>query len=462
MQPGNRCKLLSQGSLPSPGIGVARDSDAGEVGRAAPSSRFGFFLVILYLAFEYGRPQDIVPAIGALRPTLLIIPLMVLAWSKSGGLRRAKSPQLTLLLMMFALLAVHIPFAVNHYFAYMETEGFLLDLPFCVSLILFVDTTERLLSLMRWWAVLACFIAMRTIIGHGVAGSGFIGDQNDVSLLLNTMLPFVLCLLVYERRTLYRLTYLGFAVTCLVAIVATTSRGGFVGLLAIMAVIWWISPRRFLTLVLLCIVGIGTYLLAPQSYLDRMASIPRTNVHATVISDDRNEGTAEGRLSSWRAAWEMFKDHPLGVGPGNFPVRFPEYQGQLFGSHGMRGREVHSLWFSLLSELGIPGALLYVLLFRANWRSLWHLMKLPNDQGQNRLAVLLSVAFLAGLAGYFASGTFVSVLYYPHYWYLTAMIVATEKLLAPAAPALGELAASGPGTRGDSGQAPGATGEPNQ
>lgn len=437
---------LVQGPPSTPGAEVARDA-GGEAERpAAPGSRFGFFMVVLYLAFEYGRVQDVVPVIGALRPTFLIIPLMLIAWFKSGRLRRAKSPQMTLLLLTFALLAVHVPFAVNHYFAYLETENFLLELIFCVSVILFVDTQERVLSLMRWWALLAGYIALRAITGHGIAGSAFLGNENDVSLLLNTMLPFVLCMLVYERRLMRRLMYLGIALTCLVGIVSTVSRGGFVGLVAVLAVMWWITPRKFLTLALLCIVGIGTYALAPQRYWDRIASIEATDINTTVVSEDRNEGTAEGRLNSWRAAWAMFKDHPLGVGPANFSVRFPEYQGDLFGGHGMWGRAAHSLWFTLLAELGIPGALLYVLLFRANLRSLRSLMKVPDGEGRNHLAATLAVAFLAGLAGFFASGTFVSVLFYPHYWYLTAMIVATEKSFAPAV--------QGSVTTGDSPQAP--------
>jgi putative inorganic carbon (hco3(-)) transporter len=453
---------LSQGSLPASGTEVARAPGAGAERHAVPSSRFGFFLVVLYLAFEYGRPQDILPVIGELRPTWFIIPLMILSWPKSGGLRRAKSPQVTLLLLMLALFAIHIPFAVNHYFAYQETQTLLLEIPYCVSLILFVDTPQRVLSLMRWWALLACYVAMRTILGHGVGGSAFLADQNDVSLLLNTMLPFVLCMLVYERRPMYRLAYLAFAVTCLVAIVTTASRGGFVGLVAMLAVMWWISPRKLLTVALLCLVMIGAYELAPQSYWDRVASITAINLNPTTLSTDRDEGTAEGRLDSWRAAWSMFEDHPLGVGPGNFSVRFPEYQGQMFGGHGMWGRAAHSLWFTLFPELGIPGVILYALLFVANCRSLLHLLRLPNAQGENRLAALLPVAFLGGFAGFFASGTFVSVLYYPHYWYLTAMIVAIEKSLAPADRQPAGLAASSVGSRRADAPVVGAAGEPHR
>ena len=40
----------------------------------------------------------------------------------------------------------------------------------------------------------------------------------------------------------------------------------------------------------------------------------------------------------------------------------------------------------------------------------------------------MSIAFLASLAGFFASASFISVLYYPHYWYLTAVIVAAAQI----------------------------------
>jgi len=419
----------------------------GEDRQEVKPSRFGFALVLVFLVFEYSRPQDVVPAIGALRPTWLLLPLMFIAWAQSPNFRKVANPQLALMLLMAALLAVYIPLAVNHHEAFEQTEDYLLIiLPFCVSVILFVDTRERVLSLMRWWVLLALYIAVRAILGHGIAGSNFLGDPNDVSLLLNMMLPFALCMLVYERRGSWRVIYLGISLMCLAGVVATGSRGGFVGLIAMLAFLWLISPRKLAILLALCILAVGAYNFAPQSYWKRMSTIQTTDLSAHGRTDDPDEGSAEERLKSWRAAWEMFKDHPLGVGPGNFPIRFPEYQGKMFGEHGMWGRQAHSLWLTLLSELGIPGTVLYALLLRANWRSLRRLNRVPTGEGQDRLAYLLSVAFMASLAGFFASATFLSVLFYVHYWYLSAMIVAAERTLASALPAPGEPVRSDPVT----------------
>jgi hypothetical protein len=94
----------------------------------------------------------------------------------------------------------------------------------------------------------------------------------------------------------------------------------------------------------------------------------------------------------------------------------------------MWGRVAHSLWFTLLPELGIPGVLAYGLLLFFNLRDSVRLRSIgwSLGGGDGTLLVGLGSAFLASLAGFFASGTFLSVLYYSHYWYLTGLIVATS------------------------------------
>jgi O-antigen ligase len=144
---------------------------------------------------------------------------------------------------------------------------------------------------------------------------------------------------------------------------------------------------------------------------------------------DENDGTAQERMLSWRAGWDMFLDNPLGVGGNNFQARFPEYQPEEF-KRGMWGRVAHSLWFTLIPELGVFGIIIYGALLFYNVRDILYLKRLHYDRTDKELTYVhsLSNAFIASLAGYFASGTFLSVLYYPHYWYLTGMIVATTRI----------------------------------
>jgi len=382
------------------------------------NQRKGFFWVVLYLVLEYLRPQDYVPALGYLHPAWIIVPLMLRRWPK-GGFNQARCRQVSVMLLLSFMLLVSIPFVTNHTRAYECGVGYVLLLPFSMSIILFVDTVDRVLTFVKWWALLALYVACGSVAHPGGMnwGSYFLGDRNDVALVLDMLLPLPWCLFAYERTWSRKALYLSVALLCVVGTILTTSRGGFVGLLAVVFVLWLLNPRKMLALILVGILSLSVYEVAPSSYWSRISTIESTH-----------EGTAKGRLDSWMSAWRMFKDNPLGVGGEQFAIHFPEYQGDAFGAHNMWGREAHSLWFTLLAELGIPGAILFATHIRANWKALRHLRKLPPVEGRP-LPVLLSTALTASFAGYFGAGTFLSAFYYPHYWFMSALLVATERAM---------------------------------
>lgn len=389
------------------------------VNKTTSTAGFGFAITVIYLVFEYGRPQDQFGLIGELRPGLILTSLMVVLFLVNRRrLYMAASPQTSRMLLLLLLLALHVPFTVNYGRAFFQTQGVLLSFITSISIILFVDTLDRLRLFLKCWIYLMIYVAMNGIRGAGHAGSSFLQDNNDVALLMNMMLPFSVFLFVYERQTKTKLLYMIASFLGVASTVITGSRGGFVGLVAVLVVIWLTSSRKVLSLALVGVLSLGVYLIADQTYWDRISTIE--------TAEDYN---AESRVELWKAAWEMFKDYPLGVGPANFSVRLPEYQSAFFGEKNMWGKAAHSVWFTLLSELGIPGVLLYLSLLRANVRDLWFLKNLSTDRDSHRFVHFLALAFMASIAGFFASGTFLSALYYPHYWYLTALIVATKKAI---------------------------------
>lgn len=401
-------------------------------GSAEPSARFGFVVTMLYLVFDYARPQDQFSLIGTLRPGLILISLLALLlffnWER---LSMAASTQMSRLLLLLFLLALHVPFAVNNGRAYYATQDFLLYVIMFFSIVVFVDTLDRLRTLMKWWTFLMVYVAVKGILGGGVAGSSFLQDENDFALLMNMMLPFSVFLFFYERQKKRKMLYLVASLLCIASVIVSFSRGGFVGLIVVAFVVWLTSSRKVLLLGVIGGMGLVIVNLPVTHVGGEAAGLTYSQRLATITQG--SDSTKEDRLESWKSAWAMFKDHPLGVGPNNFPVWFPEYQTAHFGDRNLWGRAAHSLWFTLLPELGIPGVLLYLSLLRANVRDIRYLKNIKNlssdERDTYRFAHFLSLAFATSMAGYFASGTFISVLYYPHYWYLTAMIVATRKVI---------------------------------
>jgi probable O-glycosylation ligase (exosortase A-associated) len=375
-----------------------------------------FFLTLLYLVVDYGRPQDILP-IGFMRPAMIIVLILTFFILFSNKIRFSNSKQ-TLLIWCFVILtAIFVPFALNNYFAYHTTRSMLIYMPFILSTIIIVNSIERLKKLISVSIIVMVYVCFYSLSHKGQGSGSYLQDENDLSLYINTILPFCYFLLFYEKNKVKKISYAIAIAIGLTSVVFSFSRGGFLGLVCIAAIAWLFSSKKLTSLILICLSATVIYIYSGESYKKEMSTITNTQ-----------EGTARGRTLSWKAGWDMFLDNPLGVGGGNFSCRFPEYQSDEF-KKGMWGRVAHSLWIDLIAELGIFGIIIYLALLYYNIKDIFLIKNMKTNGDQDlRYLYHLSCAFIASLAGFFTSATFLSVLYYPHYWYLTGILVAMRKI----------------------------------
>jgi O-antigen ligase len=169
---------------------------------------------------------------------------------------------------------------------------------------------------------------------------------------------------------------------------------------------------------------------APEKYGDRLSSI--TN-EKTV-----EEGTAGERMFTWGIGWEMFLSNPIfGVGQGNFPWTVGDYLGgRTWQTRSLAGRAAHSLYFTLLPELGLVGVILFGGMIYFSYRdvklckSLVARRRVTNAQnlGQENEAIervlWFGNAMVGALIAYLITSAFISTLYYPTFWILVGLIVA--------------------------------------
>ena len=372
-----------------------------------------FFFILVYLFVDYGRPQDILP-IGFMKPGMIITGILVYFLIKNG-ISLSKCKQTRMIWYFVILTSIYIPFAINNYWASQTTLMMLQYLPFILSVVICVDSIDRLKKIINFLIVLMIYISLYSLFHKGYGPGGIFFDENDVAIYVNVWLPFCFFIFLYEKEFKKKIFYGIGLVVGVSAIVISFSRGGFVGLMAAGFVIWFFSNKKVLSVALMFLVGLFVYYYSGEVYLNEMSTVT-----------DQNEGTAQARLQSWASAWNMFLDNPLGVGGNNFQWQFVEYQGDWFG-RDMGGRVAHSLWFTLIPELGIMGIIIYLRLLFYNAKDAFFLKSQDYDNNRDMEYLhALSLSFIAALAGFFASATFLSVLYYPHYWYLTALIVATK------------------------------------
>lgn len=376
-----------------------------------------FRCTLLFLLVEYARPQDMIPGVGAIRPALLVMLILIVFLIRHRALLVRRSKQIRMIWYFIALLGIHIPFARNNYYAYATFTSMLKFMPFILSVLVCVDSVERLKSFMKFYIGLMVYVSLFAMTHGGMGSGNYFADENDVSLYINMVIPFCYFLFLIEEKKAGKLFYAAALMIGLLTVVVSFSRGGFVGLVIMFFIVWLVSPRKMLSVFLILVLGTIVYFYAGDRYRKEMSTVT-----------DTKESTANARLMSWASAWDMFLDNPLGVGGNNFQVRFPEYQGNRF-SRGMWGRVAHSLWFTLIPELGVIGIVIFFRLLFYNLKDIFSL-KTKNKElsDDERYLNSMSIAFLASLAGFFASASFISVLYYPHYWYLTAVIVAAAQI----------------------------------
>ena len=112
----------------------------------------------------------------------------------------------------------------------------------------------------------------------------------------------------------------------------------------------------------------------------------------------------------------------------------------------MWGRAAHSLYFTLIPEMGIVGTLLFLGMLRANYKDHRYLCSLEKrkidllaastlDQKKKekikksiRMLYFFSKAYTGAMIAYLVTGIFISVLWYNYFWALSSFWVATTNI----------------------------------
>jgi O-antigen ligase len=175
----------------------------------------------------------------------------------------------------------------------------------------------------------------------------------------------------------------GTALVLLAGLVASWSRGAWMGFVVSAGVMTFALPRRFWQSFLL--VGAGAGLIAvvwfghflPASIVERVNSATAeyftfSDVRGVDITPD-NYAVVE-RLAHWQAAFNMATEKTwLGVGLGNYEVAYPDYR--LINWHEPLGH-AHNYYLNILAEAGIIGLLGYgkawLLIIWLTWRTRSH------------------------------------------------------------------------------------------
>lgn len=389
--------------------------------------------IFYYFLNEYLRPVDFLTGLRPLRLSLLIEALTLVSWILFLGRfqRKLKWDKLNNLYIAFiAVMGLTVVTAMNNRYAFDTTQLMIVNFVIFLIATNIVNSERRLEGLIWLLLIVHLYHAFKgiynyAIIGYvaagqrtsGVTGSSFIGDENDFALALNVMLPFAYFYYVYTKNLFKKYLSFSIMVIFVLAVVSSMSRGGWVGLMAIIFYCIIKSKRKVRSLVITGALAAAIVLFAPAEYWQEVQSI-----------SDTNEATAQSRFNYWKAGVRMFLDNPLiGVGAGNGPIRMPEYVQGFRDSATQWGRTFHGTLPQVLGELGGLGFGLYIIMIIYALRLLAYIGKLPFIENSETLHVASSGAAVS-IVGYMVTATFLSTAYYPQLWTLFAFTIILKYL----------------------------------
>jgi len=385
-----------------------------KVGRLAPT--VAFLLTIAYVVLEYARPQDTIGFLKVLKLSLIVSGMLAFfLWRQSRRVPWFR-PQIVLLTVIVGYMTLWVPFATNNYWALKNLLVFLQTYIFVLSFVTFVDSEPRLRHFFMVFIAAGLFQAAWGI-WHGGTGTGYFqADENDFALSMCMILPFTLMMMSVVKGWWARSLCWVTGLMCVAAVVVSNSRGGFVGLVITSGMMVLMHRQRFRFAVAGAIGAVVLAFAAPSSYWDEMRT----------ITDEG--GTRQDRIELWEIAAEVYRDNPIfGVGPGNINWVLNDYQDYDSETRMFGGRAVHSLYYTLLPELGTVGTLLFLGVLYFGGRDIGRVIRARRRETDVPLDAYAR-ATACSITAYLVCGIFLSVLWYPHFYVLTAIALAVMRV----------------------------------
>jgi putative inorganic carbon (hco3(-)) transporter len=268
-------------------------------------------------------------------------------------------------------------------------------------------TRQRLWHLALTLAVMALYLGHEAHVAprgafegnrlNGIGGPDF-HDSNGLSIHLCALLPFVL-VVFRQKGVFYKvLSFLagGYTVN---AIILCRTRSVAVAGASVAALSVFYAPRRhrWRIMAVLCLGLVGVAYLSDASYWERVSTIVSTGA--------QRDASISGRLTLWAGAYQMVKDHPLGVGVGHFEDQISRY----VHDPNLERRDAHNSYLVCAAETGIPGLLAYLATLGIAWVSLGRSARLVRSRLSDRsFFELMIFANRASILVYAIAGLFSS------------------------------------------------------
>ncbi|HYN85455.1 MAG TPA: O-antigen ligase family protein [Pyrinomonadaceae bacterium] len=397
--------------------------------RGHAAAYVGLFVFTFVL---YYRPYEQIAALAWFTQMAFVVAVATLvvffpAQISLEGTLTARPREVNLLLLLCLTALLSMPLAISPGEAWETfTDSFLKAVVIFVVMVNVLRTRARLKGIIFLSLAVSAYLSVSalndyrsgnlTVEGYRVEGAigNLFGNPNDMAIHLVTMLPIAIVLAVASRNPVKKLLYGLCSLLVVVGTVLTYSRGGFLGLLTVGAVLGWKLGRRNRLLVV--IAGLACvalfFALAPGNYVLRILSIFDHSLDPVSSASSRQALLERSIITS-------LANPVFGIGMGNFHIV------------SIKELVSHNSYTQVSAEMGLTALVIYVLFIVTPLRRLARVERETLvAKGRPTEFYYLSVGLQASLVCYMVVSFFGSVAYLWYVYYLVAYAVALRRLYA--------------------------------
>ena len=316
-------------------------------------------------------------------------------------------------------------FAFNQNAAWIQWEKVIKILIMTLATMVLINDSKKLKYLVMVIAGSIGFLGIKGGIFSFVTGGGFrvygppgsfFADNNDMALALNMTIPMLFYLAKNEENKRLKMLFWFTFVSSIVSIVFTYSRGGFLALAIVLALLFLKSQRKTIAVIILSTVLIIGAIYIPVQWFERIDT----------IRSYEEDSSVRGRINAWKTALNLAKDRPL-IGGGFETFIRPVFR--IYAPVRSNVHDVHSVYFEVLGEHGFVALGLFILLMLYSLSTAQKLKKTVRDNHDFKWVEDYSSMFQMSLIAYMVGGLFLGRAYFDLYYHIIAMIIIMQALV---------------------------------
>lgn len=397
-----------------------------------------FWLICLYLFFEYVRPQTLYPALDILPYQKIILIFSLYLFFIRSNKYLARNIENVFLLLFFVVMVISSANAIAPSVSFEYLPEFVAWMIIYFLIANVIDTENRFLVFMLLFLLFSFKMSQFSFRNWGMkgfnffvsgtgGGPGWFKNSGEFGIQMCIFLPlsgyFYYALRNHWSKWKKGFFFL-FPFTALTGTISCSSRGALLGAAAVLIFVFLKTPQRMKGVIVIAVFASVVYLFLPEQQIERFRTAGE-------------DSTSVSRLELWRRGIELSSRFPfVGIGYKNWLIAQHQYfggaveQGAPKDIYGNSKVELpHNVFIECASELGYSGLLMFLMMIVFTFVNNYKTRKLViNIEGDTQFVSNMAHGLDAALIGFLVSGFFVTVLYYPYFWINLAMTVALNNI----------------------------------